>query len=186
MLTKRLKDTYDFIRTYIIKNGIAPTGKEIASGIGIISRGVAARYVAELAKLGYIETTKKKKRNIELTEDLSIINCNIPIVNSDNKSLNLFELMRISVLVRRDIDTSDYYFICKPQESYEIDEIVVVFGDRFQGAGKEYFTFKFSDHEAFASWKIIGKYLGQIKLELDSYTPIEIDEYNLIMKRSYR
>jgi len=69
MLTVRQKQTYQFIRQYILKHDIAPTEAEIAIGIGIKSRGVVHRYVKALATAGYLRIIPNRRRNIALIDN---------------------------------------------------------------------------------------------------------------------
>jgi repressor LexA len=66
MLTKRQQDTLEFIRNYMSQHQQAPTEAEIASGIGIKSRGVIHRYVSAIEAAGYIKTIPGRRRNIRL------------------------------------------------------------------------------------------------------------------------
>ena len=66
MLTKAQKKTEQFIRSYILAHNISPTIAEIASGIGIKSRGVVHRYLKALETEGVIRCLPKRHRNIEL------------------------------------------------------------------------------------------------------------------------
>ena len=50
MLSKREQDAYAFIRDYIAQHEQGPLLDEIAQGLGIRSRGVAHRYVQNLAQ----------------------------------------------------------------------------------------------------------------------------------------
>lgn len=69
MLTKSQKKTYDFIKSYIAREKISPTLKEISLGINIKSRGTVSRYVQGLIELGLITKHKEKNtsRNLILT-----------------------------------------------------------------------------------------------------------------------
>jgi repressor LexA len=80
MLTKSQKKTYDFIKSYINREKISPTLKEISLGINIQSRGTVSRYVQALIDLGYIAKHKAKNtsRNLELTtKDLYNLHSNL-------------------------------------------------------------------------------------------------------------
>lgn len=66
MLTPKQSQTYQFIRTYLAQYGYAPTMAEIAAHLGIQSRGLAHRYVSQLAEAGYLSITPGKKRNLTL------------------------------------------------------------------------------------------------------------------------
>lgn len=66
MLTRKQQQVLEFIRNYMSEHQQSPTEAEIATGIGIKSRGVAHRYVAAIEKAGYIKTITGKRRNIRL------------------------------------------------------------------------------------------------------------------------
>jgi repressor LexA len=68
MITKRQRDTLDFIRDYFQKLGYAPTLTEIADGLHIQSKSTAERNVAALLSAGYLQKTSDARRNLELTE----------------------------------------------------------------------------------------------------------------------
>jgi len=80
MLSAKLNQTYQFIRRYILKYGIAPTEKEIAQGIGIKSRGVVHRYVHALVDAGLLNIIARKKRNIRLVNDRTVLSGSLPII----------------------------------------------------------------------------------------------------------
>jgi repressor LexA len=65
-LTDRQREVLDFIERYIAIHTIPPKLQEIASGIGIASRGVAHRYVQALCDAGYLATGKGEHRGIRL------------------------------------------------------------------------------------------------------------------------
>jgi repressor LexA len=66
MLSRREQDTYDFIRNYIAEHRQGPLLDEIASGLGIKSKGVVHRYVQTLAKAELIELIAGRHRGIQL------------------------------------------------------------------------------------------------------------------------
>lgn len=68
-LTKTQHRAYDFIKRYILENGISPTMTEIGDGIGISSKGVVHRHVQNLVEHGLIEVTPKRHRNIRLVNE---------------------------------------------------------------------------------------------------------------------
>lgn len=140
MLSARLNDTYQFIRRYILQNGVAPTEKEISEGINITSRGTVHRYVHALAKAGFLSILKNKKRNIELILEKDLIISSVLLTGEitknntiknikSNVSLDLFDFVRnpsCYVLQVTDCLFEDGYFklndfvIC---ERYDSDEI---------------------------------------------------------------
>ena len=79
MLTLSQQKTYDYIKQYIAERGYSPTTAEIASGIGISSRGVVYRYLKSLVEANKISLTPKRHRNIELISDESVSDYEIPL-----------------------------------------------------------------------------------------------------------
>lgn len=66
MLSRRELDAYDFICDYIAEHDQAPLLEEIATGLGIKSKGVIHRYVQSLAKTKMIELIPGRHRGIKL------------------------------------------------------------------------------------------------------------------------
>ncbi len=77
MLTKKEKETYDFIINFQKKRGEFPLLTEIANGIGIKSKGVAHRYVQKLVDQGQIEKIRYKHRGYNLKNFDANINFSI-------------------------------------------------------------------------------------------------------------
>lgn len=69
ILTKKEKDTLEFIENYYKDYNEYPLLKEIAKGIGIKSKGVVHRYIKSLQKLGKIQKTSRKHRGLHLKGD---------------------------------------------------------------------------------------------------------------------
>lgn len=69
MLTLAQQRALKFIRQFIAEHGYAPTVMEVATGIGIKSKGVAHRYILALEEAGKICLAHGRHRNIELAED---------------------------------------------------------------------------------------------------------------------
>ena len=73
ILTKKEKDTLEFIENYYKDYNEYPLLKEIAKGIGIKSKGVVHRYIKSLQKLGKIQKTSRKHRGLHLKEIKTIL-----------------------------------------------------------------------------------------------------------------
>ena len=69
-LTLAQQRTYKFIKQFITEHNYAPTVMEVASGIGIKSKGVAYRYILALQAAGKIRLTHGRHRNVELIENV--------------------------------------------------------------------------------------------------------------------
>ncbi len=66
MLSRREQDTYQFIRRFIVQHGHSPLLMEIATGLGIRSKGTIHRYVQALARQGLVTLQPGRHRNIRL------------------------------------------------------------------------------------------------------------------------
>ena len=65
-LTRRQKDTLDYIVDFQEEFGFSPSYHEIAAGIGVSSLGRVATLVTALKDRGYITTRIGGKRSIEI------------------------------------------------------------------------------------------------------------------------
>lgn len=145
MLTRKQQQTYQFIRDYITREGMAPTEAEIALGIGIQSRGVVHRYVKALEAAGLIELIANKRRNIRLiaeeedSAELPIIGriaAGLPIeAMQDYRSVNLASTLlgpnRFILEVKGDSMIGDNicdgdYIICESRSTANPSDIAVV------------------------------------------------------------
>ena len=68
MLSRREQDTYQLLCEYFAEHQQAPTLEEIASGLGISSKGVVHRYLKALENEGLIELISGRHRGIQLIE----------------------------------------------------------------------------------------------------------------------
>lgn len=68
MLTIAQQKTLDYLRLFWRKHNRSPSLMEIATGIGITSKGVVHRYVLALIDAGYVVQTPGRKRGLRLVE----------------------------------------------------------------------------------------------------------------------
>ncbi|MDH5485878.1 MAG: transcriptional repressor LexA [Gammaproteobacteria bacterium] len=68
MISDSQRKTLSFIRQYVARYGYAPKLQEIATGIGISSRGVVHRYIQALVQAGYLENLGGKHRGLRLLD----------------------------------------------------------------------------------------------------------------------
>ena len=66
MLTEKEQKVYDYVVRYQKNNGRSPLLREIASSIGITSKGVAHRYIKSLEKSGLITCRSNKHRGLNV------------------------------------------------------------------------------------------------------------------------
>lgn len=82
MLTLSQRKTLEFIQKFISANDYAPTAAEIATGIGIKSRGVVHRYLKALQDMGYLSLTPNRHRNIVLRQTLAANANHLPLLGA--------------------------------------------------------------------------------------------------------
>ncbi len=73
MITKKQKEVYDYISDYALKNGYAPTQKEIKEHFGLKSFGSVQRYIKYLTNAGYLECDWNARRGLKATTTTSSI-----------------------------------------------------------------------------------------------------------------
>lgn len=67
-LTKRQKETFDFIAEHVHEHGYAPTLEEICSHFGLSSPATVYKHVQQLVAKGYLRKTRHQGRGIEIIE----------------------------------------------------------------------------------------------------------------------
>lgn len=67
-LTKRQKETFDFIAEYVREHGYAPTLEEIGAHFGLSSPATVYKHVQQLVVKGYLRKTRHQGRGIEIVE----------------------------------------------------------------------------------------------------------------------
>lgn len=78
-LTKKQKDVYDFVSTYISENGISPTMEEIRKKLNLKAVSTVHGHVASLKEKGYLSSTEAGARAITPQKNIRTI-IDIPIL----------------------------------------------------------------------------------------------------------
>ena len=65
-ITKRQKQVYDFIHTFVQKNGYSPSFEEIGSGLGLNSLATVHKHITNLEKKGMLKRDYNRSRSIDL------------------------------------------------------------------------------------------------------------------------
>jgi len=68
VLTKKQKDVYDYIKSYIEKNSVSPYIREIQEGCSIQCYKSAVDKLLALEKKGYIKRSLNKHRSIAILD----------------------------------------------------------------------------------------------------------------------
>ena len=69
LLTVRQRDLLDFLKTYIEREGVAPSFDEMQAGLGLASKSGVHRLVDALVERGCIKRIKNRARAIEIIEN---------------------------------------------------------------------------------------------------------------------
>lgn len=68
-LTERQKSVFEYIKSYIKRNGFGPSFHEIAAGIGIKSVSTVNKHVYAIADRGWITVEFNRSRSITILPD---------------------------------------------------------------------------------------------------------------------
>ena len=72
-ITKRERDTLNFIKKFMLKNNVTPTVRDMCKGIGIKSPSTAMVHFHRLIELGYIipykDTARYQVKGIKFVEE---------------------------------------------------------------------------------------------------------------------
>ena len=81
-LTKRQKEIFDFIRSYIERDGYAPSLEEIGTEFGLSSVATVHKHVQNLVEKGLLRKAWNRSRSIELVEDEAPSAVEIPLLGA--------------------------------------------------------------------------------------------------------
>lgn len=143
----KIKELFDFIRSFQQENGFPPTVREIQSRFGIKSTASVAYYLKQLEAEGLIRKSKQKKRCLEVVGETKVnqvpllgeIAAGLPILAVENidsyfplpdgffgKGGSLFMLqVRGESMIDVGINNGDYVVI-RRQETAENGEIAAI------------------------------------------------------------
>lgn len=61
-MTKRDRDVLEFVKNYMVENGVAPTITEIGEGVNLYSRATIYKHIQNLVLCGEITPVAKKSK----------------------------------------------------------------------------------------------------------------------------
>lgn len=70
-ITKKQKQTLDFIATFIKDNGYAPSYREVAEAIGVSSTATVHEHVKNLERKGFLSSDGESMRSLEVSQAVS-------------------------------------------------------------------------------------------------------------------
>jgi len=65
-ITKRQRQVYDFISTFVVENGYSPSFEEIGEGLGLNSLATVHKHISNLEKKGLLTRDYNRSRSIDL------------------------------------------------------------------------------------------------------------------------
>ena len=72
MLTRKQKELFDYLCSYISKNSISPSFEEMKIAVKLKSKSGIHRLITSLEERGFIKRLKHKARAMEITKSLNI------------------------------------------------------------------------------------------------------------------
>ena len=127
MLTKKQKELFDYLKTYIAKNSISPSFEEMRTAVNLKSKSGIHGLVTSLEQRGFIKRLKHKARAMEIIKNLNH--------NFDNFSLKN-ENHAISIPLLGSIAAGD------PIEAIENPNEFISVPSNFISANNQYFGLK--------------------------------------------
>jgi SOS-response transcriptional repressors (RecA-mediated autopeptidases) len=92
MLTKKQKELFEFLKSYISSNEICPSFEEMKEAVNLKSKSGIHRLITSLEQRGYIKRLKHKARAMEITKDLPNFK------NISNQNDNDFNFINIPLI----------------------------------------------------------------------------------------
>ncbi len=92
MLTKKQKELFEFLKSYISSNEICPSFEEMKEAVNLKSKSGIHRLITSLEQRGYIKRLKHKARAMEITKDLPNFK------NISNQTDNDFNFINIPLI----------------------------------------------------------------------------------------
>jgi repressor LexA len=71
VLTRRQKEIYEFVRSFLDREGYAPSLEEIAAGFGLSSVATVHKHIQNLVDKGLLRKAWNRSRSLELVEQSS-------------------------------------------------------------------------------------------------------------------
>lgn len=102
-LTKKQKQVFDFINTYIAESGISPTIEEIRKNLNLKAVSTIHEHINSLKEKGYLSKSNNSARSIKIKKKIERV-IQIPIVgtliarqpsNSELKSSDVYFALRV-------------------------------------------------------------------------------------------
>src|SRR5680860_63307 len=123
-ITKKQKEVFDFINTYISENGISPTIEEIRKKLKLKAVSTIHEHINSLKEKGYLSKSENSARSLSLRKEIKSI-VEIPIVGniSAGYPIEVIENFEDTIsIVNPSIKTSEGYYALRVTGESMIDE----------------------------------------------------------------
>ena len=116
MLTKKQKELFDYLKTYVAKNSISPSFEEMRIAVNLKSKSGIHGLVTSLEQRGFIKRLKHKARAMQILKNpQDMISTN---ENNINNSMNIPILGSISAgnpieAISQENDNMHIFSLCK-------------------------------------------------------------------------
>src|SRR5680860_1838279 len=123
-ITKKQKEVFDFINTYISENGISPTIEEIRKKLKLKAVSTIHEHINSLKEKGYLSKSENSARSLSLRKKIKSI-VEIPIVGniSAGYPIEVIENFEDTIsIVNPSIKTSEGYYALRVTGESMIDE----------------------------------------------------------------
>ena len=81
-LTRRQREVFDVIRTFIDANGYSPSLEEIGGSLGLSSVATVHKHISHLVEKGFVRRVWNQNRSIELADDTRGKALDLPLVGT--------------------------------------------------------------------------------------------------------
>ncbi len=123
-LTKKQKEVFDFINTYISENGMSPTIEEIRKNLKLKAVSTIHEHITSLKTKGYLLQSESSTRNLSPRKEIKSI-LEIPIIGriSAGSAIEAVENIEDTIsIINANIKTSEGYYALRVVGESMIDE----------------------------------------------------------------
>ncbi|MEK7550122.1 MAG: transcriptional repressor LexA [Patescibacteria group bacterium] len=123
-ITRKQKEVFDFINTYVAENGISPTIEEIRKSLKLKAISTVHEHVASLREKGYLSKSANSARGLSLRKEIKPI-VEVPIIGkiAAGKPIEAIEVLEDTVtIVNPRIKTAEGHYALRVVGDSMIDE----------------------------------------------------------------
>ncbi len=88
-LTRRQKDLYDFLLSFVDKHGYSPSFEEIAEGMGLSSLATVHKHITNLEQKGLLKRDYNRSRSIDLLKPRGLMKTSLAVAAAATAQSNV-------------------------------------------------------------------------------------------------